>query len=118
MGTMDWAEMHRAQSILITGATGFVGRFLCSRLLAEGWTVRGTLLASENSTCLVEGVEPVVIEPLGSDTPWSQAVTGSDTIIHLAARVHVMHERANDPLKEFQVVNTVGTERLAREAAN
>jgi UDP-glucose 4-epimerase len=40
-----------------------------------------------------------------------------DTIVHLAARVHVMNDTAANPLEEFRRVNTHGTERLARAAA-
>lgn len=104
-------------NILVTGATGFVGRFLCTRLLAEGWSVRGTLLASETSVSLVKGVDPVVIEPIGSDTPWAQALNGIDTVIHLAARVHIMDDPSADPLAEFRKVNTDGSRQLAREAS-
>lgn len=103
--------------VLVTGATGFVGRFLCSRLLAEGFSVRATLLSSETSASLVTGVEPVTIQPLGSDTHWQHALTGIDTIIHLAARVHIMDDPSADPLTEFRKVNTEGTKQLANEAA-
>jgi nucleoside-diphosphate-sugar epimerase len=104
-------------NILITGATGFVGRFLCSSLLEEVFSVRGTLLVSENPSSVVNGVEPVAIEPLGPDTPWRHALIGIDTVIHLAARVHVMDDSAADPLTEFRKVNVEGTAQLAREAA-
>jgi len=103
--------------VLITGATGFIGRFLCNRFLTEGFIVRGTLLASENHSSLAGGVEPVTVEPLGADTPWSQALEGVDIIIHLAARVHVMDDPLTDPLDEFRKVNVAGTARLAVEAA-
>lgn len=103
--------------VLVTGATGFVGRFLCKRLLAEGWDVRGTLLAAENPTALVDGVVPAVIEPLGAETHWGHALAGVDTVIHLAARVHIMDDMSVDPLQEFRTVNTEGTRQLAREAA-
>ena len=104
------------QAVLVTGATGFVGRFLCSKLLSNGWHVRGTLLAFESPSALISGVEPVVVEPLGLDTLWSHALSGIDTIIHLAARVHIMDDAATDPLLEFRKVNTEGTIQLAREA--
>jgi len=38
-------------------------------------------------------------------------------VVHLAARVHVMDDRAVDPLGEFRRVNVDGTLRLARDAA-
>lgn len=103
--------------MLVTGATGFVGHFLCSRLLAEGWSVRGTLLTSETPASLVGGVESVVIEPLGGETPWQHALTDIDVVIHLAARVHIMDDSSADPLAEFRRVNVEGTVQLAREAA-
>jgi nucleoside-diphosphate-sugar epimerase len=102
---------------LVTGATGFVGHFVCNKLLADGQCVRGTLLESESPTSLVEGVEPVVIEPLGSDTQLHHALSSIDTIIHLAARVHIMDDKSTGPLTEFRKVNVEGTARLAREAA-
>ncbi|ABB31570.1 NAD-dependent epimerase/dehydratase [Geobacter metallireducens RCH3] len=104
-------------NILVTGATGFVGSFLCSRLLAEGMSVRGTFLVTENPDSLVKGTEQALIEPIGPATFWGHALAGAGTVIHLAARVHVMRERAADPLKEFRFVNTEGTAHLAREAA-
>ena len=104
-------------NILLTGATGFVGQFLCPRLLQAGWSVRGTLLASELPSSLVPGVKPIAIQPIDSDTQWAHALEGIDTVIHLAARVHVMDDPAVDPLAAFRLVNVDGTERLAREAA-
>lgn len=103
--------------ILVTGATGFVGRFLCEQLLAEGHTVRGTLLPPEKPSALTTGVKATVVQSLGPDTDWSVALEGVDTIIHLAARVHIMQETASDPLSEFRKVNLQGTEQLARQAA-
>ena len=104
-------------TVLVTGATGFVGRFLSKRLLAAGYRVRGTLLESKNISSLIEGVEPVTVKPLGADTTWSHAMAGVDTIIHLAARVHIMDDPSTDPLAEFRKVNVAGTARLAGEAA-
>ncbi len=101
---------------LVTGATGFIGRLLCTQLLVENWGVRGTILASEDQTTLVTGVEPAVIAPLDSGTQWLQALAGIDTIIHLAARVHIMNDPSSDPRVEFRRVNTEGTKRLADEA--
>jgi UDP-glucose 4-epimerase len=40
-----------------------------------------------------------------------------DAVVHLAARVHMMKDRAADPLAEFRRANTEGTVRLARAAA-
>jgi len=105
-------------TVLVTGATGFIGRFLCKRLTRDGLSVRGTLLASEGPSTLTGlGVEPVIVEPLSAATGWEHALAGVETVIHLAARVHIMDDPAADPLAEFRTVNVAGTTRLAREAA-
>jgi nucleoside-diphosphate-sugar epimerase len=44
-------------------------------------------------------------------------VAGTGAVVHMAARVHVMHERALDPLAEFRGANLVPTVRLAEAAA-
>lgn len=104
-------------TVLITGAAGFVGRNLCTRLIQDNYSIRGTILCTEAPSKLIVGTEPVPIEPIGLNTDWAQALTGVDTVIHLAARVHVMQETATDPLLEFRRVNLHGTECLARQAA-
>jgi nucleoside-diphosphate-sugar epimerase len=53
---------------------------------------------------------------IGPDTHWSAALKGCEVIVHLAARVHVMHDDAADPLTAFRTVNVEGTRRLAEQA--
>lgn len=103
-------------TVLITGATGFLGRALSSHLVAQGINVRGTLLQSDSPFMLVSGVEPAVIEPLGADNNWSKVLKSVETVFHLAARVHVVCETARNPLAEFRRTNTDGTLNLARQA--
>ena len=111
------AAENSGSTVLVTGATGFVGRYLCSRLLKENFRVRGTLLKSEYASALISGVEPVTVKPLAADTAWGHALAGVETIIHLAARVHIMDDPSADPLAEFRKVNVEGTAHLAGEAA-
>jgi nucleoside-diphosphate-sugar epimerase len=59
----------------------------------------------------------VLVGDLGADTEWGPAVRGHDAVVHLAARVHVMNETADDPLHEFRQANVEGTRRLALDAA-
>jgi UDP-glucose 4-epimerase len=101
--------------ILVTGATGFVGRELCRQLVANGYGVRGTCRRSVAD--LVAGTVAVALDGIGPNTRWERALAGVGAVVHLAARVHVMHDRAPDPLAEFRDVNTHGTENLARQAA-
>ena len=50
-------------------------------------------------------------------TDWLQALKGVSTVVHLAARVHVMNDKSPDPLSTFLQINTQGTANLARQAA-
>ena len=52
-----------------------------------------------------------------SEADWSQNLVGVETVVHLAARVHMMHDNAADPLAEFRAINLAGTINLARQAA-
>jgi len=48
---------------------------------------------------------------------WTLALAGVEVIIHTAARVHVMKDKAINPLIEFRTTNVTGTLTLARQAA-
>ncbi|BBJ00633.1 UDP-glucose 4-epimerase [Ferrigenium kumadai] len=98
--------------VLVTGANGFVGRVVCEELRAGGYFVRVAVRSQSH----YPGIEIVHVGTVDGHTDWREAVRGIDVVIHLAARVHVMHDEAADPLEEFRKVNTTGTEQLARTA--
>jgi len=104
-------------NVLITGANGFVGRTLCARLVDKGWSIKGVIRSGKHVARLPAGIDIVQIESIGPDTDWSQALENIETVVHLAARVHVSEETAADPLSEFRYVNTAGTEHLARASS-
>ena len=103
----------------MTGAGGFVGLRLCARLAAAGYMVKAAV--RRDSASAGSGIAPaahiVRIGDIGPDTDWQAALAGVDMVVHLAARAHVMRDRASDPLAEYRRVNVAGSERLARAAA-
>lgn len=58
-----------------------------------------------------------VVGEVGPETAWQGVLAGVDTVVHLAARVHVMKDTASDPLALHRRTNRDGTRRLADEAA-
>ncbi|OGB04860.1 MAG: NAD-dependent dehydratase [Burkholderiales bacterium RIFCSPHIGHO2_12_FULL_61_11] len=82
-------------SLLVTGGTGFVGQALVKRL----------------------DDQPVRLATRADSAGWQKALVGITTVVHLAARVHIMHDTAADPLTAFRAVNVEGTLSLARQAA-
>ena len=101
--------------VLVTGASGFVGNATCARLVTQGTNVIGSV--RHLPTQPLPGVDYRFVGDLDANTDWRDALTGVDTIIHCAARVHVMRETAADPLGAFRAANVAGTEQLARQAA-
>ena len=84
--------------IMVTGATGFVGRPLCTRLLQEGHSVRALTRDAARAQAVL-GRE-VVCLPWGgeSDTAWREALEDVDTVVHLAGE-SVGAERWTDDYK-------------------
>ncbi|MEV4350943.1 NAD-dependent epimerase/dehydratase family protein [Actinoplanes sp. NPDC049596] len=95
----------------ITGGSGFIGRRLVKRLLADGHTVK-VLVRSAASADVVAalGAQPVRGELTDPDTWWA-AVQGSEVLFHLAAETDITADR------ERQELITVGGTRAALEAA-
>jgi nucleoside-diphosphate-sugar epimerase len=108
---------HNAECVLVTGARGFVGRPVVEALVAAGHRVTGAVRMQAQGAKTVEGYREVVAGELGPDTDWREALAGAAVVVHLAARVHQMQDRAADPLAEFRRVNVEGTRRLAEQAA-
>jgi UDP-glucose 4-epimerase len=97
--------------ILVSGASGFVGRALCGHLSTRGHVAvpavrRESGLAGE-----------VAVGDMDGATVWAPALAGCDAVVHLAARVHVMNDPAHDPLALYRATNTEATLNLARQAA-
>ncbi len=97
--------------ILVTGATGFIGSSLVNKLVPEH-----QVKAVVRKDLSMPNVD-VVSEDLNPATNWSKYLGNVSSIIHLAARVHIMHDTAVDPLSEFRKVNVEGTLNLARQAS-
>ncbi len=107
--------------ILVTGANGFVGSALIQHLVTEAMPVRAmvrTLATASALRAKYPQIEMATIGDIGPATAWCDALSGIDTVVHLASRVHVMRETEADPLRVFRRVNTEGSIALAQAAAN
>ena len=104
---------------LVTGASGFVGRALVLALCNAGYTVRATV-RSDTAAARIRNMphtnKPTVFNlgELSDVTDWSDTLQACDTVIHCAARAHVLHETHSNPLSAYRKVNTHVTAHLAR----
>jgi UDP-glucose 4-epimerase len=102
-----------AQTVLITGASGFVGRPLVTALAGVGYRV---MAASRNSSAVgcPDGVEVVGLPNLAERINWDPLLAGVSYVVHLAG---VAHRGAAVSEEMYDRVNHVATADLAAAAA-
>lgn len=101
-GTAATGTAASGTTVLVTGASGFLGRAVVRGLLADGYAVR-TLQRTPSRT---EGATDVLGSVTDPDVV-ARAVSGVDAVVHLAAKVSL----AGDPA-DFERVNVGGTRTL------
>ena len=106
--------MHSSIKVLVTGANGFIGSALCQALGEQGYHVIAALRKPSYQDELK--TFSIVVGDINDQTDWTNALLNVDIVIHLAARVHVMEEKATKPLDLYREVNVQGTLNLARQA--
>lgn len=101
--------------ILVTGATGFLGRAILQKLDARpGISVLGSVRSAAQQQ--VDSERLIAVGDMNASTDWGKALAAVDTVVHTAARVHVMQDSSADPLSEYRRINVEGSLNLARQA--
>ncbi|WP_336080853.1 NAD-dependent epimerase/dehydratase family protein [Nocardia sp. SSK8] len=95
-------------TVLVTGASGFVGGAVVRGLVRRGVPVRAMV---RDAATAPEGVE-VAVADLGDTAALARAVSGATAVVHAAAKLGEFGRPA-----EFFAVNVAGTDRLMQEAA-
>ncbi|PJK34022.1 NAD-dependent dehydratase [Pseudomonas sp. S10E 269] len=113
---MSADELERASRVAVTGASGFVGGALV-KLLSAHDNFEPVAIYRASPERLPLGCETFVCGDLTPYTDFTAALKGVDSVVHCAARVHVMDERAADPMAEFRLANVAATHNLAKQAA-
>ena len=98
-------------TVLVTGASGFVGRATCTELLKRGFEVRAAV--RNEASPLVAGAARYAVGDLAQPTAWR--LQGVDAVVHLAGIAHQLHGQNAEAV--YQAVNCAATELLARAAA-
>jgi dihydroflavonol-4-reductase len=119
---MDSAPEPNAQTVLVTGGSGFLGSWMTVELLRRGYTVRSTIrtLAREPEVRATISTQVDASDRLSyfaadllGDAGWDHAVDGSDFVMHVASPMPVGEYKGQDLIRPARE----GTRRVL-EAAN
>ena len=90
--------------VLVTGASGYIAAFVIQALIAEGWSVRGTVRSAAKGDAvraalgLTADQLPLVAADLTSDAGWDAAVAGCDFVQHIASPLSTNAPKSDDEL--------------------
>lgn len=98
--------------LLVTGASGFVGRPIVEKLLEKGYKVRALCISREEAEKVPKKAERVIGDITKPQTLISP-LNGVDTVIHLAGIVSYTR-----PREELFRINAIGTRNLLEHCKN
>jgi len=98
--------------ILVTGASGFVGRALVEDLAAQGHRVRAAM--RQPADIFSRAVEVVAVSDLARPLEWRSLLSDINAVVHLAGIAHITSGIAEDL---YDRVNRAATAALATAAA-
>jgi nucleoside-diphosphate-sugar epimerase len=103
---------QRRRTILVTGASGFVGRPLVAALAEAGYAVRAT---ARSPTAVPAGVELTLVPDFAHRVDWDPILRGMDLVVHTAGLAHA--DSFEISVGTFDRVNRIATQELADAAA-
>lgn len=104
-------------TILVTGATGFIGGHLCPALLGAGHQVRSTYRSATPPGSGDTSMQWVRVPDIGPTTEWSGVLAGVDYVVHLAGMAEDPRSGSGRWRELSHRVNALGTIRLAEAVA-
>lgn len=99
--------------VVVTGANGFVGRRVCTCLLAAGREVIA-VVRDELAAALMDVARVVKVGDIDAHTDWQRVLAPGDVVVHLAARAHQGEDAT--ARAAFQRINVDGTRGLVDAA--
>ena len=121
--------MPQAKTVLVTGASGFIAKHICLKLLDAGYDVRGSLRSLARSREVVDAVAPYLTHDgdldrrltfvaldLGNDAGWDEAMEGVDVLMHTASPFPLEQPKNQDEIIRPAVDGTLRALKAAHKA--
>lgn len=117
------------QTVLLTGASGYIAKHITLQLLEAGYHVRGTVRGLSRAPEVIAAVRPHLSEPdtiedrlsfvaldLTSDEGWDAAMEGVDVLMHTASPFPMVQPKNEDDLIRPAVDGALRALRAAHKA--
>ena len=101
--------------ILLTGATGFIGKALVTELIRQNFII--SVAVRQKDSLFPNEVKQFVVGDFERNPDFSASLVEIDCVIHLAGKAHVIDKAKVSVLKGFHKINTELTLNLAKQAA-
>ena len=103
------------KTVLVTGATGFIGGHLLPIVQQQGWEITAAIRNNFSKPASIS-IKTVKVGEIDGQTNWQEALQNINTVVHLAARAHIIQEEISNPEVEFLRINTEGTANLVKQS--
>jgi nucleoside-diphosphate-sugar epimerase len=103
---------HHQTTVLVTGASGFVGRPLVSALARANYAVRAS---TRKPALFPPGVDCTIVPDFANSVDWDPLLRGVDIVVHTAGLAHADSIELSDAA--FDRINRIATQDLACAAA-
>ena len=100
--------------ILLTGATGFIGKALVLELIQKNFNV--SIAVRQKSNLFPDEVKQFIVGNFENNPDFSASLSEVDCVIHIAGKAHVIDKVKASYLDEFRKINTELTLDLAKQA--
>lgn len=109
---------QKGSRCLVTGASGFIGRKLCQRLIDQGCHVTGVVRNPGDFPGFSgHSFQQVILGDIDGTTDWNSALQGVDLVFHLAASGEGKGS-FEEQMKFLRQINVEGTRQLSRACAS
>jgi len=100
--------------VLVTGATGFIGRVLVAELLKQNFDV--SIAVRQKTNLFSDEVKQFIVMDFGNNPDFTASLAEVDCVIHLAGRAHIIDKTKASELNGFLNINRDLTLCLAKQA--